>query len=242
MRERKVRHTAVRAAALAACVAGAACTRTTPPEVGDARTPPPAAAATPVVIAEQTPAPSPTPPPPPPPPAEAEAALERVYRHAVVVDRGLRAQPVVGDFNADGSQDLAVAVRPSPDRLAEINGEFANWIVVDPKTVWPPAPKRGGPPPAPAAGRTQVARGDALLAVIHGHGPEGWRSPEATQSYLLKNAVGEEMRGLPFRNVPGLLKVKERGANPRADVISARLAGARGFLYWARGKYVWQED
>jgi hypothetical protein len=84
----------------------------------------------------------------------------------------------------------------------------------------------------------KIEQGDALLAVVHGHGAEGWRSPEATQSYLLKGVAAQGMRAVPLKTFPPALEVRS-SANLRADVISGRLAGADGFLYWSRGKYVW---
>ena len=88
----------------------------------------------------------------------------------------------------------------------------------------------------------KVGPSDTLLAIIHGHGPDGWRDRDATQSYLLKNAAGEEVRVFPLKNFPPALKVKERGANSRADIISQTLAGEVGFLYWTTGKYVWHKQ
>jgi hypothetical protein len=32
------------------------------------------------------------------------------------------------------------------------------------------------------------------------------------------------------------------GAKSRADIISEKLAGVAGFLYWTAGKYVWHEE
>jgi len=42
---------------------------------------------------------------------------------------------VVGDFNGDGSEDLAVVVKPNETKLAEVNSEMANWILEDPKKI-----------------------------------------------------------------------------------------------------------
>jgi hypothetical protein len=178
----------------------------------------------------------------PPTLAEARDALERVYRRAVVLSENPPAPFLTGDFNGDGSEDIAIAVGANAGMLAEINSEFANWIVEDPKKVAVfDAGKVAQPAPA-ATGRVQVEARDALLAVIHGHGRGGWRDPLATQSYLLKNAAGEEMRAVPLRQFPAALKVKKHGANSRADIISLRLGGVAGFLYWTGGKYAWHEQ
>ncbi|HEX7955887.1 MAG TPA: hypothetical protein VF508_03040, partial [Pyrinomonadaceae bacterium] len=109
----------------------------------------PAAAATPAATtapqAVATPAAAPAAPAPanaarPPDPAQVRAALERTYKGALAADTAA-AQPVVGDFNGDGSEDLVVAARPAPGRVDELNDDLANWIVYDPLTVRPPDPR-----------------------------------------------------------------------------------------------------
>src|SRR5690349_5324947 len=94
---------------------------------------------------------------------------------------------VVGDFNGDGSQDIAIAVEPVKEALDELNSDVAAWRIRDPLVSdLPPMMivKRDEPPPRPT-----IAANDALLlAVIHGYGPQGWRDPQARQTILLKNA------------------------------------------------------
>src|SRR6185503_10028374 len=118
----------------------------------------------------------PAPKPSAPRPREAQAAVHRVFAGAVVADPR---RTVAGDFNGDDAPDLAVVVRPARGALDRINHELANWTLQD-------AAGR-----APGGGRVQVAAGDVLLAVIHGHGAGGWRNPEARQSFLIRNAVGD---------------------------------------------------
>jgi hypothetical protein len=172
----------------------------------------------------------------PPTIAEAREALDRVYRGAVTSGDAV----VVGDFNGDGSEDLAIAVRPVDEKLTEINSEYANWIVADPKRVPVFDPKKRAQS-LPATGPAQVVQGEALLAIVHGHGAKGWRDGEATQSYLLKSAAGSGMRVVPLRSYPPALSVRQQ-ANLRADLITETLAGKAGFLYWATGKYAWHEQ
>ena len=171
--------------------------------------------------------------------AEARASLERVYRRAVVVDEGRADSFVTGDFNGDGSGDLAVAVSPAHDMLGEINSEFPNWIVADPRAAVPfdPNQTKQAPPPA---GPVKIEQEDALLVIIHGHGPEGWRSPEATQSYLLKGVAAQGLQVVPARNYPPAFVVR-RDLKPGSEIISGKLAGADGFLYFSRGKYLWHK-
>ncbi|HEY9282133.1 MAG TPA: hypothetical protein VIP46_01645, partial [Pyrinomonadaceae bacterium] len=171
--------------------------------------------------------------------AEARASVERVYKEAVVVDEGRPDPFVTGDFNGDGSGDIAVAVRPARDTLGDLNSEFPNWIVADPRAAVPFDPSRAKQPPPPA-GPVKIEQGDELLAIVHGHGPEGWRSPEATQSYLLKGVAAQGLRAVPVRGYPPALPVR-KDLNARADIISGKLAGADGFLYWSRGKYFWRK-
>lgn len=221
---------------LIACVASAACGE--PAGTGGDSSPKPSPAGADSAAAAAV---GGTPEAKPPTHAEARSALERVYKRAVVFDESSHGAFVTGDFNGDGSVDLAVAVKPAADMLAELNSEFANWIVADPrKAVSPSGPNKASQAGAHAAGPVKVEQGDALLALVHGHGPEGWRSPEATQSYLLKGSAAQGMRAAPAREFPPALEVR-RSLNLKSDIISGRLAGAEGFLYWSRGKYVWHE-
>jgi hypothetical protein len=182
----------------------------------------------------------------PPAPAEARSAVARVYKDAVTIEAAGAA--VVGDFNGDGYEDIAVAVRPVESKLAEINSDLANWIVVDPRRYSSPAPaKVAGQPapkgtPAPDVGPARVGRRDTLLAIVHGHGREGWRDAGATQSYLLVNSAGEGLKVYPLKGYPPALRVISKGADSRADIISGNFSGARGFIYWGAGKYVFKED
>jgi hypothetical protein len=170
---------------------------------------------------------------------EARASLERVYKQVVTVDESRADSFVTGDFNGDGSGDLAIAVKPSRDTLGEINSEFTNWIVADPRVAVPfdPNQKKQTPPPA---GPVKIEQSDALLAIVHGHGPEGWRSPQATQTYLLKGVAAQGLRAVAVRDYPPALVVR-KNLDAKADIISGKLAGTDGFLYWSRGKYVWHK-
>ena len=166
--------------------------------------------------------------------------LERVYRGAVAA-----AEPatfVTGDFNGDGSEDIAIAVTPVAGKIEEINSEFANWILADPQRAAVFDPKKRTQSLPAQTGPVRVRAGEALLAIVHGNGANGWRDRDATQSYLLKNAAATGMQVFPLKNFPPALKVKENGAKSRADIISGTLSRKAGFLYWATGKYAWQEE
>jgi hypothetical protein len=222
---------------LAVGLASAGCRDTGPPVAGQSP------AATPANLQPATPQPTPAALPAaatPPTLEEARAALGRVYKQALIIEEKRPDALLAGDFNGDASPDLAVAVRAAAGALAELNGEFPNWIVVDPGRARPfdpdrrtqAAPTTGGPP--------QIEAGDPLLAIVHGHGAAGWRSPEATQSYLLKGGAGDGMRAVAVRDYPPALSVR-RNLIPRADLITGQLGGAEHFLYWSRGKYIRQQ-
>jgi hypothetical protein len=193
--------------------------------------------------AQATPAATPAP-PSPPGPQDARAAVERVYKGAVVFDeRAAGESAAVGDFNGDGSEDLIVRARPAPGRLAEVNDAVANWIVTDPRTVHPPDPRDFDPHQsvqklAPHA-RPRIEAADALLVVVHGYKEAGWRNAEALQTFLLKNVAGEGLR--PERRAEAQAAARGRAPRLLGDVLRENLGGAPGFLYWTGAGYGWFE-
>lgn len=178
----------------------------------------------------------------PPDARDVRAAVERTYKGAVTLEERAAVAAAVGDFNGDGSEDLIVEARPAPGRVSDLNDEFANWIVSDPRAVGPQVsrasdPRQGARKVAPRSGRPQVEAGDALLVVVHGYKEAGWRNPEALQTYLLRGAAGTEMRVEPR----AIARLSTRGRIPRllGDVLSQRLEGRDGFLYWTGSTYGW---
>jgi hypothetical protein len=173
--------------------------------------------------------------------AEVEAALARVYQNTVTIDVAKSEPSFVGDFNGDGSPDLAVVVRPSGESaLPKLNSEYANWIVEDPRTVvLPDASKAVQQLPKPDA-PPRIQANDSLLVVLHGYGQSGWHHPYARQTFLLCNAVGENLRARPLREV---LRGGRRNiqSQSQGDVIGEKLSGHDGFLYWINGKYAWHQ-
>jgi hypothetical protein len=177
---------------------------------------------------------------PPPKPEEVRKVTARVYRDAVAIDAGHQPSYIVGDFNGDGSEDIAIVVRPTRSKLEEINSEVANWTVEDPRQVVLPDPNKTVQRLPQAQGPVKVQPDDLLLTIIHGYKDKGWRNPEARQAYLLNNAVGASMAAAPLKD---LLSAggNKNGVMRSGDVIKQTLAGEQGFLYWTGAKYAWHK-
>ena len=152
--------------------------------------------------------------------------MERIFKGAA----GAGGQPIftVGDFNGDLSQDIAIVVRPIAERLAEMN-DSPRWMLKD--ALQPDGP--GAPP-------LRVEADEALVAVVHGEGPEGWRNPEATQTWVLKNVAGSAMETRPGKEFvaahPGRSLPRIHG-----DLIAEVLRGAPGCLYYTGATYRWYD-
>jgi hypothetical protein len=162
------------------------------------------------------------------------AAIARVFNSAATADRDGAPNFVVGDFNGDGAEDVAVVTKPNEAALPEINHELANWTLEDPREVTAAAAKTGNPSARPKA--VKAERNDRLLAIIHGIGPQGWRHPEARQAFLLRNAAGTNV-------TVQMARPPESPANSNSqlhgDAISETLNGQRGFIFWTGAKYAW---
>jgi hypothetical protein len=173
---------------------------------------------------------------------EAQAAVARVYKKAVTVDTGVRGgkPSVAGDFNNDGVEDIAVVVRPARGMLAEINSEYANWIVEDVTKVQLPVEHNGIQVLPPNPGPVKIEQNDQLLVIIHGYQKEGWRNSQARQTYLLKNAVGENMRAMPIKLALAGASAKNPHVTINGDVIKETMAKQDGFIYWTGSKYAWR--
>ncbi|HEY2963776.1 MAG TPA: hypothetical protein VGJ37_15260 [Pyrinomonadaceae bacterium] len=163
-------------------------------------------------------------PDPPPTHDEVRAAVQRNYAGDVTIDDTRPIPFMTGDFNGDNSEDIAIFVKPRSDKLSDLNSEFANWILEDPKQVRQLSGK--------------VKPGEVLLVVIHGHEREGWRSDLARQTYLLKNVVGTEFR---TQSINQLSASAENRSLPqlRGDVIREKVNDSVGIIYWTGAKYAW---
>jgi hypothetical protein len=181
---------------------------------------------------------------PTPTAAEVRSKVDRIFGAAVVIDAKRAPYFIVGDFNGDLSEDLAVALNPAPDRTSEIEDELASWILVDP--MRPPV-GRGKLSLRPEVRReiemrrrVRVEAGSALLGIIHGFGSGGWRDREATQTYVLKDSANGSMATQLYEQT---VTSENKELLPRiwGDVIAQRVSGRPGFLYYNGAKYSWYD-
>jgi hypothetical protein len=185
---------------------------------------------------------------PPPKREEVEQTLKRIFKSAVVIDASRTPAFLVGDFNGDFSQDLAVIVKPAQGKISELNQEFPNWLAREPlKEVLLPKSKVLASPGASrpvntAAGQTvRFEQSDVLLAIIHGSGPKGWRDPEATQTHLLRDVVGTNMKALASKDAATVYKGVKPFPVISGDLIQETLIGQSGFLHINGGIYAWYD-
>lgn len=178
----------------------------------------------------------------PPAPAEIRAVIERIYKDAATVDESHGNAFTVGDFNGDQSQDIAIIIRPVKGKLPQINDEYANWIIEDPRIMpqLDPHQNAQSSPKRPAPVKAQ--QNDVLLTIVHGYQQSGWRNPAARQTYLLRNAVGKDIKIEPAIELLRKTQNGEKLPGLRGDVILETLAGESGFLYWTGAKYSWQKS
>jgi hypothetical protein len=87
---------------------------------------------------------------------------------------------------------------------------------------------------------TRIAEDEPLLAVVHGYGPSGWHDPQATQTFLLKNAVGT---GAALEGKNNFLTANRGKKLPRlrGDLIGEVVRGKPGYLYFADATYAWYD-
>lgn len=169
---------------------------------------------------------------PAPKPAEVKDAVTRVFKNAVTIDTGRNPYFLIGDFNGDLSQDIAVVIKPVAGKLSDLNQEYPPWMLKD--------PFQPNVPPQLRKAVLQVELKDVLLAVIHGYGSDGWRNSEATQTYLLKGAVGNTINAQPAKAQIAAGNGKKL---PKlfGDTIAQVIEGASGFLYYTGASYAWYD-
>jgi hypothetical protein len=180
-------------------------------------------------VAEASPTPAPA--VRPPTAVEAQHKLDLAFKSTVVLDLGENPPFVTGDFNSDGSMDLAAAVKPRSGGLSELNGEMPAWLMQDVTSLIDP--RRSPPPPI------RIVEGQPLLAIVHGLEADGWRHPDAQQGYLLVKARGHDMRTMSIGEA--VVALRATAKNPRlGDVLAQVLDGRPGFVAWAGNQYLWR--
>ena len=171
--------------------------------------------------------------------AEVQAAIARTYKEAVTINTRHPNPFVTGDFNGDNSEDIAVIVNPANGMLEELNSEYANWTLDDALQVSLFAEhKQPGQAPVKTA-KVLIRGSDTLMAVIHGHQASGWRDPKAMQTYLVKNAVGDQMQRQSRRSMLDATTPKGQLLPITGDVIHEMRSGKSGYIYWTGAKYAW---
>ena len=162
-----------------------------------------------------------------PMPAEIQPVLDRVFEGLLAVDQADRPSFAAGDFNGDGIDDLAVAVRArDAAALSRLNGELAHWVQ-DAE-----APRAIRPDPV------TVVKEDVLLAVVHGVNGGGWRDRQAAPGGVVKNAVGSGLRPRPLGGVPPAVRMSVARAHV-GDVIDTSRNGRPGVVVWTGAAYAW---
>ena len=158
--------------------------------------------------------------------AEVQQAIKRVFKDAAVLDTDYNPSFLAGDFNGDGSQDIAVILKPV--KLDEMNQELPPWLVRQPRSN------------RDTRVRIPIEKNDTLLAVIHGYGANHWRDPEATQTFVLKDVVGNDLK---VASPKDFVTANSGRKLPRAqgDLIGETVQGNPGYLYFAQATYSWYD-
>ena len=158
--------------------------------------------------------------------AEVQEAIKRVFKDAAVLDTNYNPNFLAGDFNGDGSQDIAVIIKPA--KLDEMNQDLPPWLVRQPRSN------------RDARVRIPIDKNDTLLAVIHGYGANHWRDPEATQTFVLKDVVGSDLK---VASPKDFITANSGRKLPRAqgDLIGETVGGSPGYLYFAQATYSWYD-
>ena len=158
--------------------------------------------------------------------SEVQAAVKRIFKDAAVLETSYNPSFIAGDFNGDGSQDIAVIIKPV--KLDEMNQELPPWLVRQPR-----------------AGRidrrlVRIDKDETLLAVIHGYGANHWRDPEATQTFVLKDVVGNDLK---VHNPKDFVTANSgrKLPRPQGDLIGETVEGTPGYLYYAQATYSWYD-
>lgn len=158
--------------------------------------------------------------------SEVEQAVKRIFKDAAVIDTNYNPSFLSGDFNGDGSQDLAVILKPA--KLDLMNQELPPWLVRQPRN------NKASRTPAP------IEKDETFLAVIHGFGANHWRDPDATQTFVLKGVVGQNLK-VHSSNEFVTANSGRKLPRPQGDLIGETVGGTAGYLYYAQATYSWYD-
>ena len=194
----------------------------------DVATPKPSPAASPAAVAKL----------PPPTQAQVDEAFHRVFGNDLVAqkdDGSGHAAFIVGDFNGDQSEDIAMIAHPAAGKLDEVNGELSNWILQDADKAFIAPPGKAVVVP-PKQARPRVEPGEAVLAIIHGVGPNGWRNPDARQAYIVKHAAAIFQGTAPSLSQKSIRAMR---LPYETEIIKELRNNKKGFVFWTGGVYAW---
>ena len=158
--------------------------------------------------------------------AEVQEALKRIFKDAAVIDANYNPNFIAGDFNGDGVEDIAVVVKPV--NLDEMNKELPPWLVRQPRKN------------RVDRIRLIIDKNESLLAIIHGYGANHWRDPEATQTFVLKDVVGNDLKVESSKDFVTANSGRQL-PRPQGDLIGETVAGSPGYLYFAQSTYSWYD-
>ena len=157
---------------------------------------------------------------------EVQDKIKQVFKGAAALDPNYNPNFLMGDFNGDAFQDLAVIIKPV--NVEEMNQEFPPWLLRAPRTN-----KADRAP-------LKIEKDEALLAVIHGYGTNDWRDPEATQTFVLKDVVGNDLKVHTGKEFVAA-NVGRKLPRAQGDLIGQTLQGTQGYLYYATSSYSWYD-
>lgn len=163
---------------------------------------------------------------PAPKQSEVQEAVRRIFKDAAVINTAYNPSFLSGDFNGDGSQDLAVILKPA--KLDEMNQELPPWLVREPRTRKAPLT------------HARIEKDETFLAVIHGYGANHWRDPDATQTFVLKDVVGQDLK-VQSLNEFVTANSGRKLPRPQGDLIGETVAGTPGYLYYSQATYSWYD-
>lgn len=175
---------------------------------------------------------------PPPTKADVENAVHRIFGDDLVLERGGAVAFIIGDFNGDNSEDVAVIARPAPGKVTDVNSELSNWTIQDADKYFMPALNQRVVK-APNIPPGKVSDGEEVLAIIHGYGPRGWRNPDARQAYLVKHAAATFVGTAPSVSQKA---IRAMHLPVQTDIILQVRNNQRGFLFWTGGAYAWHPE